>query len=305
MPQVPTPYSSTNSTLLNLCSGNPTTGSPHPDTLAEEYPGGILGVVSGFSISSSSQRFAIASSYYFAYSATGPVTVNPASGAVTTAWAISISGIVTAVALSSTPGVYQILTMTGTRSVTNFQQTVTSGISLVGQQMAGGNNNLLYLNSSMFPYGMDGSGWGYSVNGSYALLPSASSTGNTLTAGSNIQLISGVLEVSSAGQSTAYSSPTVSFSPYVGGSPQTASLPSSGTIATSSGGSGSSLSKGAIAGVVIGCSIGVGLLCALCVFLAMGGVAAGSKKGDSSSTPIDAGKYRNTTEPSESDVEIQ
>ena len=73
-----------------------------------------------------------------------------------------------------------------------------------------------------------------------------------------------------------YSNPTVSFTPYTTGSsaPTAPSLPTSTYTTTNSGSgsssSGSNLSKGAIAGIVIGCSIGFGLLCALLtVFLMM------------------------------------
>ena len=144
-----------NNSVINLCTGNPTTGSPNPNTLVEEFPNGIGGVISGWSITTSSQRWAQQSSFYFSYSATGPVS---SGGSV--AWATVISGVLT-VLNTATPGVYTIIGMVATRQTTNFQTTVSSPLTLVGAMMAGNNNNLLYINSATWPQGMDNQGWGY------------------------------------------------------------------------------------------------------------------------------------------------
>ena len=287
-----------NNTVINLCTGNPTTGSPNPNTLVEEFPNGVGGVVSGWSITSSSQRWAQQSSFYFSYSAIGPVST---SG--TTAWATVISGVLT-VLNTATPSVYTIIGMTANRQTTNFASTVTTPLSLVGAMTAGNNNNLLYVNSAAWPQGMDNQGWGYTTNVS-SLFPAAGSTAATLPANSYIQLVNGVVE-SSATQTVVYTNPTVSFTAYStsAAAPTAPSLPTSPVVVATTPGSTSStagsttptatptsspastvgtstgtattttttvytstsrsgLSKGAIAGIVIGTSIGFGLLCAL------------------------------------------
>ena len=253
-----------NNSIINLCTGNPTTGSPNPNTLVEEFPNGIGGVISGWAVSSSSQRWAQQSTFFFNYSATGPFT---SSGS--TAWATVISGVLTVIATSTT-NVYTIIGMTATRQTTNFANTVSTSLTLVGAMMAGNNNNMLYINSSTWPQGMDSQGWGY-MSSAAALFPSAAGTSSILPANTSIQLVNGVLE-SSAGQSVLYTNPTVSFVAYSVGSsaPPSAALPSGPIVlssSSSSSSSGSSLSKGAIAGIVIGCSIGFGLLCAIAALL--------------------------------------
>ena len=286
-----------NNTVINLCTGNPTTGSPNPNTLVEEFPNGVGGVVSGWSISSSSQRWAQQSTFYFSYSATGPVST---SGTI--AWATVISGVLT-VLNTATPNVYTVIGMTATRQTTNFATTVSAPLTLVGAMMAGNNNNLLYVNSAVWPQGMDNQGWGYTTNVS-SLFPTTATSSATLPANSYIQLVNGVIE-SSATQTVIYTNPKASFTAYMPGSsaPVAPSLPTSPVVVvTSSGSTGSpttnpttvssstgsstttttttttsssssnssNLSKGAIAGIVIGCSIGFGLLCALAtVFLMM------------------------------------
>ena len=219
----------------------------------------------------------------------GPLTVG---SSITTPWAVLISGVATVIA-TPTAGVYQVIALYGTRSSTNFQQTVSGPISLVGVGLAGNNNNLLYVNSAQFPAGMDGQGWGYSSNAS-SLFPTASSPANMLAANTAVQLTNGLAE-NANGQSTAYSSPSITLVPWTPtATAPAAALPSSGVVASFSGGtvyvyqnqtvyvpqnntvivtqtvyvasnssSGSSLSNGAIAGIVIGCSIGLSLLCVL------------------------------------------
>ena len=262
----------------------------------EEFPNGIGGVVSGWSITASSQRFALQSSFYFSYSATGPVSTTG-----TVAYATVISGILT-VLNTSAPNVYSVIGMVATRQTTNFGGSVASTpLTLVGAMMAGNNNNLLYLNSATWPQGMDNQGWGYTSNAS-TLFPSSAATSATLPANSYIQLVNGVVEASTQ-QSVIYSNPTVSFTAYsstaspptapslptnpvvvnspsnpsnpsttpssTGSSAATGSTAGQTVIYTSSSSNDSNLSKGAIAGIVIGCSIGFGLLCALCtLFLA-------------------------------------
>ena len=322
---------------INLCSGNPTTGSPNPDQLVEEDPvAGAMAIVSGWTINVQSQRFAQQVSFYFAFSAMGPLATNAAAGTVTTAWSTIMYGTLTAIA-TSTPNVYTVIGIYGTRSTTNFVSAVTGPIQLVGAGMAGNNNNLLYVNSAAYPLGVDGSGWGYSSTSS-ALFPTSASSSATLAAGSYVNLISGLQEVGTGATST-YSSATMTISPYPGAQP-TVSLPTTNVVSTFSGGSGggggvvyvnqtvyvnntvyinqtqtvyvnqtqtvyvnqtqtvyvnvtspgspgtnttstvyitsgsssnTNLSKGAVAGIVIGSSIGLSLLCVLCLVCLMRG----------------------------------
>ena len=253
-----------NNAVINLCTGNPTTGSPNPNTLVEEFPNGVGGVISGWSISSSSQRWLQQSSFYFSWSAAGPASSSGNAG-----WASVISGVLTVVN-TATPNVYTIIGMTATRQTTNFGGTVTNvPLTLVGAMMAGNNNNLLYINSAIWPQGMDSQGWGYTSNAS-SLFPAANANSATLPANSNIQLLNGVME-SSNQQTVLYANPLVSFTPHssVSSPPASPSLPTSSSVSSGSS-SNANLSKGAVAGIVIGCSIGFGLLCALCTaFLLM------------------------------------
>ena len=336
--------------VLNLCTGNPTGGST-PDQLAEEDAVvGSMGVVSGFQVTTSMQPYAQQTSFYFCYSATGPLVPNTAAATVSTGWATVITGTVTAL-LTPSSGVYQLIGLAATRTSTNFAgAAVSSPLSLVGAGLAGSNNNLLYINSSLCPLGIDGNGWGYTSTAP-ALFPLTATSSVTAPAGSYVRLANGVVETVS-GQSTVYSNPSLTFVPYMTGSAPACSLPSSGTVATfpssgtvyvnqtvyvpvnqtvyvpvnqtvyvtvnqtvyvpvnqtvyvpgqnvtttvyaSSGSSGSSLSNGAIAGIVIGCSLGVGLLVGVCCFILLRGVAVG-KGGSSDASRFNSNRLSETS----------
>ena len=301
-------------TQINLCSGNPTSGSPNPNQLVEESPTGAMAVVSGWTINTQSQRFAQQVSFNFAYTAYGPLITSVSAGTVTMAWATVMQGTITCIA-TATAGVYQVIGLYATRSSTNFvSSAVTSSVSLVGPGFAGSNNNLVYINSSTYPLGIDGSGWGY-VSNTTTMYPNTANNAATLAANTNVQLIDGLIE-STGSRPTQYSSATMSFALYPA-TVATVPLPTSNSIAvfsgTGSGGggttvvnrtvyvnntitvyvpvyvnngsssSGSSLSNGQVAGIVIGCSLGVGLLCCLCVlgFFLLG---RGSKYGGEEGT---------------------
>jgi len=245
---------------------------------------------------------------------------------------------------------------------------VSSPISLLGAGMAGNNNNLLYINSGVFPLGMDGQGWGYSST-TATLFPTSPNSSSTAASSTPIQLISGTVE-STATLSTAYSMPSMTFVPYVGGSAPACALPSTTVYTFSAGGtvyvnrtvyvnttvyvpvnntvyvnvpgqnitttvyvnqtvyvpgqnttntvyvnqtvyvpsssssSDTSLSKGAVAGIVIGCSIGLALLCLLCALVMLKSCTQkGDEKpvmvrGNQQSRASEASKIDNTAEPS-------
>ena len=322
---------------INLCTSNPTTNSLNPDQLTEEDPlTGAVGVVNGWKVSLSMQRFVQQSSFYFSYSASGPLAVSTTSGVINAPYSTVINGILTVVA-TSTAGLYQIINMYATRSSTNYNgATTTTPLSLVGVGMAGSNNNLLYVGNSQFPLGMDGQGWGV-VSNQTSLYPTTVSSSTTLPAGTPVQWINGIVEVAT-GQSTPYNNPSMIIVPYSATAMATmATLPTSATVANfsssivyypnntviiivnqtvvtyyntttnttvqivtiqnntvttvyvpgqnntvyvSSGTSGSSLSNGAVAGIVIGCSIGFALLCVLITIIFLRSADNGKQTND-------------------------
>ena len=83
--------------------------------------------------------------------------------------------------------------------------------------------------------------------------------------------------------------PSPAFSSSTGGSGSGSNGPNqTSSTCTGGGSSGSNLSNGAIAGIVIGCSIGLALLTAVCILLCFGSGVFGNRKASSADTTQDS-----------------
>jgi len=231
--------------------------------LMEEVPvTGQLGEVIAQRIFVSQNTFAQQSSWYFCYSASGVPNGNGAASYATT-----ISGVLTGLSTSD-PTAFQLIYMSATRTSTNYNgQSVGTTVQLVA-----GANNMLYIGSAAYPNGLYASGWAMLTQGQ-PYFPVASAT---VAVNSTIYLTPGT--ESANGLTTAYANPSLTLVAYTAtASAPSCGMPSQQVYSAGSSSSNANLSKGAVAGIVIGVAVGLSLLCVLCVVCLMGGLS-GTKR---------------------------
>ena len=281
---------------INLCTSNAVLSSQANTQLAEEGYNSQLGQVVAQRITVTQNSFVQQSSWYFCYSASSVPSSNGAASYATT-----ISGVLTGLATSD-PNAFQLIYMSATRTSTNYNgQTVSTPVQLVA-----GANNMLYIGSTSYPNGLDANGWAMLTQGQ----PYFAAASSTVAVNSTIYLTPGV--ESANGLTTAYANPTLQLVAYS----SSASAPSCGVPSQqlySSSSSNANLSKGAVAGIVIGVSIGLSLLCVLCVVCLTGGLSGGKRSINNGSGHIGGShkqleaeqSYNNKTDGEAVNVEMQ